>query len=65
MRILLVEDEPRVAHFIAKGLREQSYAVDIAGDGEFPSTSPVASQSTEALAFAMMGIQATGKRLHY
>ena len=34
MRILLVEDEPRVAHFIAKGLREQSYAVDIAMDGE-------------------------------
>jgi two-component system, OmpR family, copper resistance phosphate regulon response regulator CusR len=34
MRILLVEDEPRVAHFIARGLREQSYAVDIAADGE-------------------------------
>ena len=34
MRILLVEDEPRVAHFIAKGLREQSYAIDIAADGE-------------------------------
>ena len=34
MRILLVEDEPRVARFIAKGLREQSYAVDIAVDGE-------------------------------
>jgi two-component system copper resistance phosphate regulon response regulator CusR len=33
MRILLVEDEPRVARFIAKGLREQSYAVDIASDG--------------------------------
>jgi len=33
MRILLVEDEPRVARFIAKGLREQSYAVDIAVDG--------------------------------
>ncbi|HKW99443.1 MAG TPA: response regulator transcription factor [Bryobacteraceae bacterium] len=33
MRILLVEDEPRVAGFIAKGLREQSYAVDIARDG--------------------------------
>jgi two-component system copper resistance phosphate regulon response regulator CusR len=32
--MLLVEDEPRVAHFIAKGLREQSYAVDIANDGE-------------------------------
>ena len=34
MRILLVEDETRVAGFIAKGLREQAYAVDIAGDGE-------------------------------
>jgi len=34
MRLLLVEDEPRVARFIAKGLREQSYAVDLAPDGE-------------------------------
>ncbi|MCI0485742.1 MAG: response regulator transcription factor [Blastocatellia bacterium] len=34
MRILLAEDEPRVARFIAKGLREQSYAVDLAPDGE-------------------------------
>lgn len=34
MRILLVEDEPRVAQFVAKGLRERSYAVDTAGDGE-------------------------------
>ena len=34
VRILLVEDEARVAGFIAKGLREQSYAVDIAAEGE-------------------------------
>ena len=34
VRILLVEDESRVAGFLAKGLREQSYAVDVAGDGE-------------------------------
>lgn len=34
MRILLVEDEPRMARFIAKGLREQSFAVDLAEDGE-------------------------------
>jgi two-component system copper resistance phosphate regulon response regulator CusR len=34
VRILLVEDESRVAGFIAKGLREQTYAVDIAADGE-------------------------------
>ncbi len=34
MRILLVEDQSHVAGFIAKGLREQAYAVDIARDGE-------------------------------
>jgi two-component system copper resistance phosphate regulon response regulator CusR len=33
MRVLLVEDEPDMAGFIAKGLRDQSYAVDLAGDG--------------------------------
>ena len=34
MRILLVEDEPRMANVIAKGLREHSYAVDVVEDGE-------------------------------
>ena len=34
MRLLLVEDEARVARFIARGLREQAYAVDLAADGE-------------------------------
>ena len=34
MRILLVEDDTRVAAFLAKGLREQAYAVDVARDGE-------------------------------
>lgn len=34
VRILLVEDESRVASFLAKGLREQTYAVDVARDGE-------------------------------
>ncbi len=33
MRILLVEDEPRAAQMLAKGLREQAYAVDVVGDG--------------------------------
>ncbi len=33
MRLLLAEDEPRLARFIAKGLREQAYAVDVAADG--------------------------------
>jgi DNA-binding response OmpR family regulator len=34
MRVLLVEDEPSAAHVLAKGLREQSYAVDLAVDGD-------------------------------
>ena len=33
MRILLVEDDERIAHFIKKGLGESSYTVDMAGDG--------------------------------
>lgn len=34
MRLLLAEDELEMAGFIARGLREQSYAVDVASDGE-------------------------------
>jgi len=33
MRVLLVEDEPRAAEVIARGLREHAYAVDVAHDG--------------------------------
>ena len=46
VRILLVEDESRVAGFIAKGLREQAYAVDIARDGEQACTSPPSTNTT-------------------
>jgi two-component system copper resistance phosphate regulon response regulator CusR len=34
MRLLLVEDDSRIARFVAKGLREQAYAVDIACTGD-------------------------------
>lgn len=34
MRILVIEDEIKVANFIKKGLEEEHYAVDIAYDGE-------------------------------
>jgi len=34
MRLLLVEDERKVASFIARALRENSYAVDVAETGE-------------------------------
>jgi DNA-binding response OmpR family regulator len=33
MRILVVEDDPRLANLVARGLREQTYAVDVCGDG--------------------------------
>jgi DNA-binding response OmpR family regulator len=33
MRVLVVEDEKRIARFIKQGLEEESYAVDVAGDG--------------------------------
>jgi two-component system copper resistance phosphate regulon response regulator CusR len=33
MRLLLVEDDHRIAHFVAKGLQEQSYAVDVVANG--------------------------------
>ena len=34
MRILIVQDEKKVAAFIKKGLEEETYAADIASDGE-------------------------------
>jgi two-component system, OmpR family, response regulator len=33
MRILVVEDDKKIAAFISKGLKEVGYAVDVAGDG--------------------------------
>lgn len=33
MRILIVEDEPKVASFIRRALEEESYAVDVCHDG--------------------------------
>lgn len=34
MRILVVEDEPKIAHAVKRGLEQQSYAVDIAATGD-------------------------------
>jgi two-component system response regulator VanR len=33
MRVLVVEDEPRIAGAVARGLRREGMAVDLAGDG--------------------------------
>jgi len=34
MKILLLEDDPKIAAFVAKGLREAGYTVDISANGE-------------------------------
>jgi len=34
MRILLAEDDVRIANFVTKGLRENAYAVDVSPNGE-------------------------------
>jgi two-component system copper resistance phosphate regulon response regulator CusR len=34
VRILVVEDEPKVARFLERGLKQQAYAVDLADNGE-------------------------------
>jgi two-component system, OmpR family, copper resistance phosphate regulon response regulator CusR len=44
MRILVIEDEKKVASFIGKGLREERYMVDEAFDGEDGFNKAIASQ---------------------
>ena len=34
MRILIIEDEPKTARILAKGLETDHFAVDLAKDGE-------------------------------
>ncbi|MBU1727637.1 MAG: response regulator transcription factor [Candidatus Omnitrophica bacterium] len=34
MRILIIEDEKKIADFIKRGLKEEGYSVDVAHDGE-------------------------------
>jgi DNA-binding response OmpR family regulator len=34
MRLLVVEDDPRIASFVRRGLEEELHAVDVAADGE-------------------------------
>ncbi len=41
MRVLVVEDEAKIARFIAKGLQEEGYDVDIASDGEEAMSSAI------------------------
>ena len=33
MRVLVIEDEPKMAQLLRRGLTEEGYAVDVAADG--------------------------------
>src|SRR5438552_17113740 len=44
MRILVIEDEKKTAAFLAKGLREAGFVVDVAPDGEAGLAATRASQ---------------------
>ena len=41
VRLLVVEDDPKLARVIARGLREHAYAVDVTGDGRDAVTQAV------------------------
>jgi DNA-binding response OmpR family regulator len=45
MRILLAEDDQRVASFIRKGLEEEQFQVQVAGDGEQALTTALGGES--------------------
>lgn len=63
MRILVVEDEKKVARFIQQGLEEEHYTVDVAHDG-IAGLSMAESQSYDAIVLDVMlpgkdGVQVT------
>lgn len=53
MRVLLVEDDSRIAHFIQKGLAESGYVVDLVGDG-LEAVSHVAATSYDVIILDVM-----------
>ena len=54
MRILVVEDDPTIADFVAKGLRENGFAVDVAADGEQGLDAAVAAPYDAAIVDVML-----------
>ncbi len=54
MRILIVEDNPRIARFLEQGLREEGYAVDVSGDGDHGYQTALASLYDAAVVDVML-----------
>jgi two-component system copper resistance phosphate regulon response regulator CusR len=57
MRLLLVEDDARMARFIARGLREQAYAVDLVSDGEAALYQAAVNQYDAAILDVMLPVR--------
>jgi two-component system OmpR family response regulator len=54
VRVLVVEDDPTIADFVAKGLRENGFAVDLAADGEQGLEQAVATPYDAAIVDVML-----------
>jgi DNA-binding response OmpR family regulator len=63
MRVLVVEDDPAIAGFVAKGLTEAGYAVDIAADGQVGLDYALSDPPYDALVVDLMLPQVDGLRL--
>jgi heavy metal response regulator len=54
MRALIIEDDRTIAEFVARGLREAGFAVDVAADGEQGLSAALADQHDVAIVDVML-----------
>jgi len=57
MRLLVVEDDPRISHFLVKGLREDQHLVDLAEDGHAAEACALAGDYDAILLDVMLPVQ--------
>ena len=57
MRLLVVEDDPTISHFLVKGLREDQHLVDLAEDGEAAEAQALAGDYDAILLDVMLPVQ--------
>src|SRR5215469_8290400 len=62
MRLLIVEDDRKLAEFVARGLRAERFAVDLAGDGQ-EGLQYLASYAYDLLILDLMLPQLSGSEL--
>ena len=63
MRVLVIEDDPDIAGFVAKGLREAGYTVDVASDGNTGLHRALQQPAYDALVVDLMLPRLDGLRL--